>query len=128
MTRHPRSNYYFTTSTKEQKVRTTGHNANAASTPKTDLAAALRGPHRAPGSGAPSRRLLATPLTVLCAFFALLALSAAAAQAEPPKLVSYGQFNASEPGAVGVAVEGSGDLFVSGFVTLSGVCPVFGGG
>ena len=60
----------------------------------------------------------------LCALAALFALStAAAAQAEPPKLVSYGQFNASEPAAVGVAVEGSGDLFVSGFVSFSGFRP-----
>ena len=37
----------------------------------------------------------------------------AVAQAEPPKLISYGQFSAHEARAVGVAVEGSGDLFVS---------------
>jgi hypothetical protein len=57
----------------------------------------------------------------LCALAALFALSTAAvAQAEPPKLVPYGLFSAHEPAAVGVAVEGSGDLFVSGFVSLSG--------
>ena len=100
---------------------TTGHNANAASTPKTDLAAALRGLHRAPGSRAPARGLAAGPfvarsLIALCALVTLFALSAAVAQAEPPKLISYGKFSAQVPLAVGVAVEGSGDLFVSGFL------------
>ena len=93
--------------TKEQKVITTGHNANAASTPKTDLAAALRGSHRAPGIGARS-------LIALCVLATLFALSTAAvAQAEPPKLISYESFSAHQFRAVGVAVEGSGDLFVS---------------
>jgi DNA-binding beta-propeller fold protein YncE len=69
---------------------------------------------RAGGSAAPWRALLAIPLATLCA---LLAFSiAAVAQAEPPKLVSYGQFGTHEPNAAGVAVEGSGDLFVSGSV------------
>ena len=65
------------------------------------------------GSSAPLRSLIATPLITLCA---LLALSAAVAQAEAPKLVSYGQFSAHETFPVGVAVEGSGDLFVSSFL------------
>ena len=111
MTRHARSNYYFTTSTKEQKVITTGHDANAASTPKTDLAAALRGSHRAPGIGARS-------FIVLCALAGLFALSTAAvAQAEPPKLILYGKFASEGPG---VAVDqASGDVFTASFFDLS---------
>ncbi len=44
----------------------------------------------------------------------MLALCVGIAQAEPPKLISDGQFSAQQAHAVGVAVEGSGDLFVSG--------------
>jgi DNA-binding beta-propeller fold protein YncE len=75
---------------------------------------------RAGGSAAPWRALLAIPLATLCA---LLALSAGIARAEPPKLVSYGQFSAHEHAAVGVAVEGSGDLFVSGFLNFDDITP-----
>ena len=64
-----------------------------------------------------ARKLTLATLVSLCTLTGALALStAAAAQAEPPKLVSYGQFSAHEPHAVGVAVEGSGDVFVSGFL------------
>ncbi len=91
----------------------TEHPANPASTPKTGLFATLRGLRRAQGSGALARRLVAASLVALCA---LLALSAAVAQAEPPKLVSFGQFSSHEKAAVGVAVEGSGDLFVSSLI------------
>ncbi len=120
MTRHPRSNYYFTTPTKEQKVIPTAHIAKPAVASKTGRFATLCGLHRAPGSGAPARGPIAAPfvarsLVVLCALAGLFALSAAVAQAEPPKLVSYGHFSAHELRAVGVAVEGSGDLFVSGW-------------
>ena len=66
------------------------------------------------------RSLIATPLITLCA---LLTLSAAVAQAEPPKLISYGQFSAHEFRADGVAVGGSGDLFVTG---LAEAVPEFG--
>ncbi len=111
-----RSIYRFTTSTKENRVKFTEHTAKPASASKTGRFASLRGPHRAQGSGAPARRLLATPLTVLCAFFVLLALSTGTAQAEPPKLVLDESFSAQETHAVGVAVEGSGDLFVSGLI------------
>ncbi len=118
MTRHPRSNYYFTTSTKETKVNTTGHDANAASTPKTGRFAVLSGLLRGEGGGLSKISFgqagQARSLVVLCALAGLLALSTtAAAQAEPPKLISYGQFSTHEATAVGVAMEGSGDLFVS---------------
>ncbi len=101
----------FTTPTKENKVKPTEHTAKPAVTPKIGRFATLRALLHPQGSGAPLRCLIATLLIALCA---LLTLSAAAAQAEPPKLVSYGQFSANEAHAVGVAVEGSGDLFVSG--------------
>ncbi len=91
----------------------TEHTAKPASTSKTGLFATLRGLLHAQGSGAPTRSLIATPLVLLCA---LLALSAAVAQAEPPKLIPYGQFGTQEEHAAGVAVEGSGDLFVSGLL------------
>ncbi len=89
----------------------TEHTAKPVVTPKIGRFATLRGLLHAKGSSAPTRSLIATPLVLLCA---LLTLSVGAAQAEPPKLISYGQFSAHEPNAVGVAVEGSGDLFVSG--------------
>jgi DNA-binding beta-propeller fold protein YncE len=98
----------------------TAHTAKSASTPKTGIFALLRGLLTGKGSGmskisfsqaGPSRSLV-----VLCALAGLFALSTAAvAQAEPPKLVSYGSFSAHER-AVGVAVGGSGDLFVSGLL------------
>jgi DNA-binding beta-propeller fold protein YncE len=104
-----------------EQVKSTEHTANAAVTPKTGRFATLRALLQAQGSGAPLRSLIATPLITLCA---LLTLSAAVAQAEPPKLISYGQFNdAHEANAVGVAVEGSGDLFVSGFLSFSDFAP-----
>ena len=113
MTRHIRSIYRFTTSTKENKVKPTEHTAKPAVTPKTGRFATLRALLHAQGSGAPARGPIIAPLIVLCV---LLALSAAVAQAEPPKLISYGQFSAQEAHADGVAVEGSGDLFVSGLL------------
>ncbi len=111
MMRHLGSICHFTTPTKENKVRSTEHTAKAASTPKIGRFATLRALLYAQGSGAPLRSLIATPLITLCA---LLTLSAAVAQAEPPKLILYESFSAQETNAVGVAVEGSGDLFVSG--------------
>jgi DNA-binding beta-propeller fold protein YncE len=117
MTRHPRSIHHFTTSTKENKVIPTEHTAKSASTSKTGRFATLRALLHPQGSSAPLRKLIATPLITLCA---LLALSPAVAQAEPPKLISYGQFGTHEPYAVGVAVEGSGDLFVSSFLSGGG--------
>ena len=80
--------------------------------PKTGRFATLRASSPCPRSGAPARSLVAAPLVRLCA--SCCALSAAVAQAEPPKLVLYESFSAQETNAVGVAVEGSGDLFVSG--------------
>lgn len=70
------------------------------------------------GSGAPSGRLIATPLTVLCAFFALLALSAGAAHAEAPRLVPDGTFSTGPWLVDGVAVDNSsgpsqGDVYVA---------------
>ncbi len=113
MTRHPRSIYHFTTSTKENKVKPTEHTANTASTSKTGRFATLRALLHPRGSGAPARGPIIAPLIVLCV---LLALCAGVAQAEPPKLISYGKFSTQEAHAVGVAVEGSGDLFVSGIL------------
>ncbi len=45
------------------------------------------------------------------------ALYVGVAQAEPPKLIPYGSFGTQEVNAVGIAVEGSGDLFVSSLLT-----------
>ena len=99
--------------------QSTAHIAKPAVAPETGRFALPRGPHRAAGSGAPARGPIAAPfvarsLVVLCALAGLFALATAAvAQAEPPKLISYGSFSAQEPHAVDAAVEGSGDLFVS---------------
>ncbi len=100
----------FITPTKENKVQPTAHTAKPAVTQKTGRFAMLRGLLHAEGSGAPLRSLIATPLITLCA---LLTLSAGVAQAEPPKLIPYGVFSTHQRMVVGVAVEGSGDLFVS---------------
>jgi hypothetical protein len=62
-------------------------------------------------AGVPRRYRLLTVLALGVA--ALLGLSTTIAQAEPPKLVSYGSFSSQVSHPVGVAVEGSGDLFVS---------------
>jgi DNA-binding beta-propeller fold protein YncE len=105
----------FTTPTKENKVKPTEHTAKAAVTPKTGLFATLRALLHAQGSSAFALSLVAAPLAAL---YVLLALSAGVAQAEPPKLVSYGSFSAHELSAVGVAVEASGDLFVSGLIVV----------
>jgi DNA-binding beta-propeller fold protein YncE len=91
-------------------VTPTEHTAKPAATPKTRRFATLRGLPQAQGSGAPARGLVAAPLIALCV---LLALCGGVVQAEPPKLVSDGLFSTHEVHAVGVAVEGSGDLFVS---------------
>jgi hypothetical protein len=90
-------------------VKPTEQFAKVAVTSKVGLFATLRALLRAKGSSAPLRSLIAAPLIALCALFTL---SAGVAQAEAPKLISYGSFSAHERG-VGVAVEGSGDLFVS---------------
>jgi DNA-binding beta-propeller fold protein YncE len=101
-------------------VTPTEHTAKPAVTSKIGRFALLRGPRHAPGTGAPARTLLATPLITLCALAGLFALSTAApAQAEAPKLISYGSFSAHEERATGVAVEGSGDLFVSSLFRLT---------
>jgi hypothetical protein len=105
------------------KVIPTEHTAKPAAS-KIGRFELSRGPHHAPGSGAPARGPAAVSLArsciALCALTGLFAFATAAvAQAEPPKLVSYGQFSANEPAPVGVAVEGSGDVFVSGFFTFS---------
>ncbi len=71
----------------------------------------------AAGRGRAGERPLRRAYVVLAlSIAALLALCAGVAQAEPPKLISYGLFSAHEFRAVGVAVEGSGDLFVSGLL------------
>ncbi len=119
----------FTTPTKENKVRSTEHTANAAATSKTGLFVALRGLLYAQGSGASARGPIAAPfvtraLIALCALAGLFALATAGvAQAEPPKLILYESFSAHETNAVGVAVEGSGDLFVSGLFFGEGLAP-----
>ncbi len=118
MMRYIRSIDRLTTSTKENMVIPTELIAKAAVTPKIGRFATLRGQHRAQGSGAFACGPIAAPfvarsLVVLCALAGLFALSVAAAQAEPPKLISEGNFSTHGPATVGVAVEGSGDLFVS---------------
>jgi hypothetical protein len=87
--------------------------ATSASTPKTGLFATLRGLVHAGGSGAPLRGLIATPLVTLCAIVGLFALSVGVAQAEPPALASYGNFPTHQEFVNGVAVERSGDLFLT---------------
>ena len=62
------------------------------------------------------RRLVLMAFGSMLVLAGALAISVTAAQAEPPKLVSYGLFSANEYRAAGVAVGGSGDLFVSGLV------------
>lgn len=59
------------------------------------------------------RRSLAV-LVVLPAL--LLAISTGAAHAQVPALIPYGLFSAQQPHVSGVAVESSGDLFVSGLI------------
>jgi DNA-binding beta-propeller fold protein YncE len=114
MTRHLRSIYHFITSTKENKVTPTAHTAKPATAPKIGRFATLRGLLQAQGSGAPVRGLVAAPLVALCV---LLALCAGPAQAEPPKLSSYGSFGTHEEFAAGIGVEGSGDLFLPSLLT-----------
>ena len=92
-------------------MRPTEHTAKPAVTPKTGRFATLRGLLHAQGSGAPARRPGRRAARSLSAFCSRSALGVA--QAEPPKLIPYGQFSTHEAHAVGVAVEGSGDLFVS---------------
>ena len=106
-------------------MKPTAHTAKPAAASKIGRFALLRGPHRAPGSGAPSHGLAAVPFMVrsfmaLCVLAALFALaSAAAAQAEAPKLVPNGNF-AAEDGPLGVAVdEASGDVYAAGFLKYS---------
>jgi hypothetical protein len=101
-----------------EQVKPTAHIAKPAATQKTGRFASLRGLLGIQGSGAPARglvtaRFMVRSLMALCglaAFFALV--TAGVAQAEPPRLISYGSFS---PGfAAGVAVEqSSGDLFVA---------------
>ena len=101
-------------------MKPTEHTAKPAAAPKTGRFALLRGPHRAPGSGAPARGLIAAPfvarsLVVLCALAGLFALPPP--PSPKPNLPSSSPTDRSARRsrfAVGVAVEGSGDLFVSG--------------
>jgi hypothetical protein len=49
-----------------------------------------------------------------------LAASAGIARAQPPQLISYGNFSAQTPDPVGVAVDGSnGDVYVAGLLSFS---------
>ena len=101
-------------------MKPTAHIAKSAATPKTGRFALLRGPHRAPGSGASARGSLVTSRMVLCVLFGLLVLcTAAAAQAEPPRLVPNGSLAVHF--ADGIAVDqASGDLYVAGINSESG--------
>jgi DNA-binding beta-propeller fold protein YncE len=99
----------FTTPTKENKVTPTEHTANTASASKTGLFATLRALLQAQGSGAPTG-LVAAPLAALCV---LLALCVGVAQAEPPALIPYGVLPTHQELVNGLAVEGSGDLFLT---------------
>ncbi len=109
MTRHLRSIYHFTTSTRENKVKPAEHIAKPAVTPKIGRFATFRALSRAQGSGAPARGLVAA-LVALCV---LLALCAGVAQAEPPALIPYGALPTHQELVNGLAVEGSGDLFLT---------------
>ncbi len=60
--------------------------------------------------------VLALNVAAVIACALLGALTPGLAQAEPPKLISYGSFSAHEAHAVDLAVDGSGDLFVSGLI------------
>jgi hypothetical protein len=110
MTRDIRSIYHFTTSTKENKVKPTEHTAKAVAPPKIGRFATLRGLLHARGGSASALSQVAASLLALCI---LQVLCVGVARAESPKLVSYGSFGTQEANAVGVAVEGSGGLFVS---------------
>jgi hypothetical protein len=67
--------------------------------------------------GASERSLRRIPVLATCVA-GVLALCAGVAQAEPPRLVSYGTF--SSGGAFGAAVDqSSGDVYVAGLVNLS---------
>ncbi len=106
-------------------MKSTAHIAKPVVASKIGRFALPRGPHRAPGSGAPARGLAAAPfvtrsLIALCALSTLFALSTVAvAQAEPPTLIPYGIFSTHEENAAGIGVGGSGDLFVSSLLTNS---------
>jgi DNA-binding beta-propeller fold protein YncE len=67
-------------------------------------------PSRGAGGACSLRRML---VALALGMVAALALCGGVAQAEPPKLISYGSFSAHERFAVGIALDGSGDLFVS---------------
>jgi hypothetical protein len=77
------------------------------------------------GRGTFGERARGRTFTVLAlSVTAVLALFPGVAQAEPPKLISDGSFRTHDTTTVGVAVEASGDLFVSsllaeGFFTSS---------
>ncbi len=83
----------------------------------TGFFALLTGLSNARGSGAPARGSIAYPralsLIALCALCALLALCAGVAQAEPPALIPYGVLPTHQELVNGLAVEGSGDLFLT---------------
>jgi hypothetical protein len=102
-------------------VNHTAQTAKSAPTLKTGLFATLCGFLHATGSGARSRAIRATPRITVCALLALcaapaLALSAAVARAEAPKLTSYGSFASEGPGvAVG---QSNGDVFTAGLVAF----------
>ena len=99
-------------------MKPTEHIAKPAATPQTGRFPLLRGLLGIQGSGAPTRGLTAAPFmarsfVALCALATLFALvTVGVAQAEPPRLLSYGSFS---PGfAAGVVVEQStGDIFVA---------------
>ncbi len=90
-------------------MKPTEHTAKAV-TPKTGLFATLRGLAPVQGSGVSARLLVAAPLAALCV---LLALCAGVAQAEPPSLISYGVLPTHQELVNGLAVESSGDLFMT---------------
>jgi hypothetical protein len=63
------------------------------------------------------RRRIPTALTLTLTVAGLLGLSSAVAQAEAPKLISFGNFGSVAPTAVGVAVDqSSGDVYVTGLL------------
>jgi hypothetical protein len=75
--------------------------------------AAMLGTLVAGRNGAGERPHPRTSTALALGMVTVFALCAGTAQAEPPKLISEGNFSTQGTRAVGVAVEGSGDLFVS---------------
>jgi Mala s 1-like protein/WD40 repeat protein len=75
----------------------------------------------AAGRGGAGERLHScTSIALALCVAGALALCAGVAQAEPPRLISYGQFNSHTPLPIGVAVDQSSNaVYAAGFLNLS---------